>query len=51
MSNPLKYFRNSKVGLALGSGGAKGLAHIAVIEYLESWRYPLTLSRGPASAR
>ncbi|MBP7736231.1 MAG: patatin-like phospholipase family protein [Spirochaetes bacterium] len=36
MINPLKYFRNRTVGLALGSGGAKGLAHIAVIEYLAS---------------
>lgn len=36
MFNPLKYFRNRNVGLALGSGGAKGIAHISVIEYLES---------------
>ena len=36
MINPLKFLRNRKVGLALGSGGAKGLAHISVIEYIES---------------
>ena len=36
MLNPLKYFRNRTTGLVLGSGGAKGLSHIAVAEYLES---------------
>jgi len=29
-------FDKKKVGLVLGSGGSKGVAHIAVIEYLES---------------
>ncbi len=44
--NPLKYFRNRKVGLALGSGGAKGLAHVAVIEYLESMGIPIDMIAG-----
>jgi NTE family protein len=30
-----------RVGLALGSGGAKGIAHIAVIEHLESLGIPV----------
>ncbi|HOT47272.1 MAG TPA: patatin-like phospholipase family protein [Spirochaetota bacterium] len=44
--NPLKYFRNHKVGLALGSGGAKGLAHVAVIEFLESMDIPIDYIAG-----
>ena len=36
MKNELiKHFKKKKVGLALGSGGAKGLSHIGVIKYLE----------------
>ena len=31
----VKYFKKKKVGLALGSGGAKGLSHIGVIKFLE----------------
>lgn len=46
MFNPLKYFRNRKVGLALGSGGAKGLSHIAVIEYLDSLGIPIHMISG-----
>ena len=46
MFNPLKYFRNRKVGLALGSGGAKGVSHIAVIEYLESMGIPIDMIAG-----
>ena len=46
MLNPLKYFRNRKVGLALGSGGAKGLSHIAVIEYLDSLSIPIHMISG-----
>lgn len=46
MFNPIKYFRNSKIGLALGSGGAKGLAHIAVIEYLASMGIPIDMIAG-----
>jgi NTE family protein len=41
MFNPLKYFRNRKVGLALGSGGSRGIAHIAVIERLQSMNIPI----------
>ena len=46
MINPFKYLRNRKVGLALGSGGAKGLSHIAVIEYLESLGIPIDMIAG-----
>jgi len=46
MINPAKFFRNRKVGLALGSGGAKGLSHIAVIEYLESIKIPIDMISG-----
>lgn len=46
MFNPLKYLRNRKVGLALGSGGAKGLSHISVIEYLESMDIPISMIAG-----
>ena len=46
MLHPLKYFRNRKVGLALGSGGAKGLSHIAVIEYLDSLGIPVHMISG-----
>jgi NTE family protein len=44
--NPLKYLRNRKVGLALGSGGAKGLSHVAVIEYLVSMGVPIHMIAG-----
>lgn len=46
MINPGKYFRNRKVGLALGSGGAKGLSHIAVIEYIENLKIPVDIISG-----
>jgi len=46
MINPLKYFKNRKVGLALGSGGAKGLAHISVIKYLEAMGIPIDMIAG-----
>jgi NTE family protein len=46
MFNPLKYFRNRKVGLALGSGGSKGIAHISVIEYLLSRQIPIDFIAG-----
>lgn len=46
MTNPLKFFGNHTVGLALGSGGAKGLSHIAVIEYLESMEIPIHMIAG-----
>ncbi len=41
MFNPLKYLRNTRVGLVLGSGGAMGMAHISVIEYLENMKIPI----------
>ncbi|RLD55529.1 MAG: patatin [Bacteroidetes bacterium] len=31
----MKHFKKKKVGLVLGSGGAKGLSHIGVIKFLE----------------
>lgn len=46
MFNPLKYFKNRSVGLVLGSGGAKGLAHISVIEYLGSMGIPIDMIAG-----
>jgi NTE family protein len=46
MFNPLKYLRNRKVGLVLGSGGSKGLSHISVIEYLESLGIPIHFIAG-----
>ena len=38
----MRYFKKKKVGLALGSGGAKGIAHIGVLEVLEE--YDITIS-------
>ncbi len=46
MLNPFKFLRNRKVGLALGSGGAKGLSHISVIEYLEGLQIPIDMIAG-----
>jgi NTE family protein len=46
MKNPLSVFRNIKSGLALGSGGAKGLSHIAVIEYLTGMGIPIDMIAG-----
>jgi NTE family protein len=37
----LKKLKNKKVGLALGSGGTMGLAHIGVIKFLEENRIPV----------
>lgn len=41
MINPFKYLRKRTVGLALGSGGAKGIAHIAVIDCLREKGIPI----------
>lgn len=30
-----------KIGLALGGGGAKGLAHIGILKVLEEWNFPI----------
>lgn len=46
MFNPFKIFRNRSVGLALGSGGAKGLAHISVIEYMQGMEIPVDMIAG-----
>ena len=46
MINPFKYLRNRKVGLALGSGGAKGISHISVIEFLQSLDIPIDMIAG-----
>jgi len=46
MKNTLRIFRNRKVGLALGSGGAKGLAHIAVFDYLAGLGIPVDIIAG-----
>lgn len=42
----LNIFRKKKVGLVLGSGGSKGIAHIAVIEYLEALEIPISMISG-----
>ncbi|HOO71194.1 MAG TPA: patatin-like phospholipase family protein [Spirochaetota bacterium] len=42
----MRLFRNTRVGLALGSGGAKGMAHIGVIEYLQEMGIPIDMIAG-----
>lgn len=37
---------NKKIGLALGSGGARGLAHIGVIKVLEANKIPIDIITG-----
>ncbi len=46
MISLFKIFKKKKVGLVLGSGGSKGIAHIAVIEYLESLEIPISMISG-----
>jgi NTE family protein len=46
MSSFFNIFGKKKVGLVLGSGGSKGIAHIAVIEYLESMGIPIDFCVG-----
>jgi NTE family protein len=46
MINPLKYIVKRKVGLVLGSGGAKGMAHIAVIDCLREMQIPIGMIAG-----
>ncbi len=46
MFNPFKIFKNTKVGLALGSGGAKGVAHIAVLDYCDKKEIPISMIAG-----
>ena len=33
--------RKTKIGLALGSGGAKGIAHVGVLKVLEKNNIPI----------
>jgi len=37
---------NIKIGLALGSGAARGIAHIGVIQVLEEKRIPVHMVAG-----
>lgn len=46
MFNPVKYFRNRKIGVALGSGGSKGLAHISILEFLKTEGIPINMISG-----
>ncbi|MGQ9843663.1 MAG: patatin-like phospholipase family protein [Spirochaetota bacterium] len=46
MFNPLKIIKNTKVGLALGSGGAKGVSHIAVLDYCAKNEIPISMIAG-----
>ncbi|MBN1532240.1 MAG: patatin-like phospholipase family protein [Spirochaetes bacterium] len=46
MINPLKYIVKRKMGLVLGSGGAKGMAHVAVIECLRDMEIPIHMIVG-----
>lgn len=46
MFNPFKIFKNTKVGIALGSGGAKGVSHIAVLDYCEKNEIPISMIAG-----
>ena len=38
--------RKFKIGLALGGGGARGFAHIGVLEVLEKERIPIDIIAG-----
>jgi NTE family protein len=46
MLDVFKFFRKKKVGLVLGSGGSKGIAHISVIENLEALQIPVSMISG-----
>lgn len=39
-------FKRKKVGLALGGGGARGLAHIGVLKVLEEYNIPIDMISG-----
>lgn len=41
--------RNYKIGLALGSGAARGLAHIGVIETLQKYNIPIDMVSGSSA--
>ena len=42
----MKFWQRRKIGLALGCGGAKGLAHIGVLEVLEEEKFPIHFIAG-----
>lgn len=46
---PHKPIKNVKVALVLGSGGARGLAHLGVLEVLEEHRIPVDLIIGSSA--
>ena len=46
MDNFKSDFKRPKIGLALGGGGARGLAHIGVIKILEKNKIPIDLIAG-----
>jgi NTE family protein len=39
-------FKRKKVGLALGGGGARGMAHIGVLKILEDYKIPIDMIAG-----
>ncbi len=39
-------FKRKKIGLALGGGGARGLAHIGVLKVLENYKIPIDMIAG-----
>jgi len=39
-------FKRKKVGLALGGGGARGMAHIGVLKVLEDYKIPIDMIAG-----
>jgi predicted acylesterase/phospholipase RssA len=41
--------RNNRIGLALGGGGARGIAHIGVLQALEEERIPIDIIVGTSS--
>jgi NTE family protein len=41
-----RHFSRTKIGLALGAGGAKGYAHLAVLDALQSAGYPVDYVAG-----
>ena len=42
----MKFLHKRKIGLALGSGAAKGLAHIGVLEVLKEEKIPIHFIAG-----
>jgi NTE family protein len=49
MKRRAKLFRKKKIGLALGSGAVRGLAHIGVLEVLEEEDIPVNLIAGTSA--